>query len=71
MAVTKYSKLRNRVITLTERVRLEVNDSNADLDAAYEHAVKLLDVVGELRMHDAALERAAIADALAVPVGRA
>ena len=71
MTTTQFVTLRDRANTLAELVRLDLSTPNPDLDSVYEHAAKLMDVVGELRIVDAMLERQAIADALAVPCGRA
>lgn len=71
MTTTEFLNLRNRVVNLAALVTLDMSMPNVDLDAVYEHAAKLLDLVGEMRIVDAMLERQATADALAVPCGRA
>jgi hypothetical protein len=71
MTTTQFVILRDRANALAKLVRLDLSTANTDLDSVYEHAAKLLDVVGELRIVDAMLERQATADALAVPCGRA
>lgn len=71
MAYTEFMNLRSRAGNLLEWLRLEMTKPSLDLDAIYDHAGKLLDVAGTMRIVDAALARQAAADALAVTVGRA
>lgn len=71
MITTEFMNLRARVVALTELVTLDMTMPNIDLDVVYEHAAKLRDLVGELRIVGAMIERQATADAMAVPCGRA
>ena len=71
MITTEFLNLRSRVFNLAGLVTLDLSMKNIDLDAVYDHAEKLLSLVGELRIVDATLERQAAADVLAVPCGRA
>lgn len=71
MTTTEFMNLRSRVVNLSELVTLSLSAPNVDLDAVYEHAAKLRDLVGEMRIFGAMIERQANVDALAAPSGRA
>lgn len=50
--------LRNRLENLVEWLRLELARNQLDAETTYDHAAKLLDVVGEMRFLDpASLQR--------------
>lgn len=62
---TDKTNLRVRASDAAELVMHDLLAPNVDLDIAYERAAKLLDLIGELRIVDAMLERQATADAIA------
>ena len=68
MTTSEFLNLRKRAGNLLEWLRLEMTKPTLDLDRTYEHAAKLLDVIETLRIVDAALQRQATADTLAVTV---